>query len=190
MKKLFLLFLPYILVIAAVIGVAKAGGVLKWLFTTNGVSAQQAHTIDSLRNRNEILDSNLVTALRQQDKLRRDRRISERADSAAAKHSLDSLKALIPDTATMVPRPIHEAIVLRLELRVDSLKTKLFTSDSLVTARTFDLTELRRQNAGLLTQVNSLEKKANPGLIRRLKIALPFVAGTWGSCKLGLIKCD
>lgn len=204
MKTLWKTLLPFILVIAAVIVVAKIGGVVRWLFTTSGISARQEYTIDSLRFENERLDS-IATATRvgfTQDSIRGDSvqktlRRRERRDSISHARALDSLTALIPDTATTIPVPLHEAIVKVWSSRVDSLQTRFATADSGWTAerdsssiRLARLRSFQTQNNALLAQVNSLEAKANPGLIRRLKIALPFVAATWGGCKLGLIQCD
>jgi len=188
-KTLWKTLLPYLLVIAAVIAVAKASGVIRWLFTTDGVDPVQAHTIDSLRNVNRELDSSLTISLRQQDSTRQAGRRQRHRDSITSARRLDSLEALIPDTATMIPRPVYEAIVAEKDRMILTLGRALFVSDSLLDERTLDLGTLRTQNAGLLTQVNSLEKKANPGLIRRAKIALPFVIATWGSCKAGLLDC-
>lgn len=186
--KTVLMVLAGVVVITLVVGTISP--VIRWFFSSGGVSVEQARTIDSLRVVNSILDSNLTISVARQDTLRKQLRRQQKADSLATKRSVDSLKALIPDTATVVPRPIHEAIVTRLENRVLTLERAVFVSDSLLDERTNDLSVFRVQNAALLAQVNSLEKKANPNLLRRAKIAAPFVGVVYGSCKLGLIKCD
>jgi len=175
-----------LIIVAVVIALGIAA--FRW-FTAPGVSAEQAHTIDSLRAYNAVLDTNLTEALRQQDALRRGTLRRHRADSIVSQQREDSLEALIPDTATVVLRPIHDAIVAAKNSTIFMLRRDLFVSDSLLDARTHDLTALRIQNTALLAQVNDLEEKAGMGLLRRLKVAAPFVAGTFGACKLKLIEC-
>lgn len=190
MKVLAKTLLPFALVIAAVIVFARFDSIVKWVFDTGGVDPKQEHTIDSLIVANDSLDTRLDESLRQQDSLRTAMRLKWKADSVARFRSIDSLKALIPDTGEMVPRVIAEAIIAQQSVVIVELRFQVVTLDSLLTARNHDLSELRRQNAALLGQVNDLRKKANPGIIRRAKIALPFVGGVFGACKLDLIDCS
>lgn len=161
----------------------------RWL-TAPTVDAGQAREINSLREINVTLDSALTIATVKADSAQRAMRLRARRDSTISARSLDSLEALIPDTATMVPRPIHEAIVARKDSTIALFYTLYHTADSGWTDARNRLAEFQRQNTALLAQVNDLEKKANPGLFRRAKYAAPFVGGLYLACKVGAIRCD
>jgi hypothetical protein len=175
-----------LVIVVAVVALGVAG--FRWL-TAPGVGAKQAQTIDSLRVVNAVLDSTVRASNARADAVQKATKARIYRDSVLAAHRLDSLEALIPDTATMVPRPIHDAIVVIKDSTIRSLRRDLFVSDSGWSDARTQLEGLRAQNIGLMTQVNDLEGKANMNIFRRVKVAVPFVAGTYLACKLGLIKC-
>lgn len=175
-------------IVVILVVVWLAVGVTRWL-TAPGVSPKQAQTIDSLRVENRLLDSTATILAQKADSIQRASRAKIRRDSTRAAHQLDSLQATIPDTATLIPRPVHEAIVAVKDRQIDSLRAVFFVADSGWRGSEARLVEFRVQNAALLAQVNSLESKANPGLFRRLKYAAPFVAGIFGACKLNALDC-
>lgn len=189
MKTILKTLIPYLIAAVAVIAIAKVSGVARWLFDYTPISAEQQHTIDSLRVANAILDTAATNERARSDSIRRVARARARRDSIASARSLDSLNALIPDTATMVPRPIHNAIVAQKDFVILGLRRDLSTADSLRARSDSIATAFQSLNRSLQFQINDLAKKANPNLIRRLKIAAPFVASTWGACKLKLIDC-
>lgn len=165
------------------------GPVMRWLGNYNPVGPEQQHTIDSLRVVNAALDTAVTNEKARSDSIRKVARARARRDSIASARSLDSLNALIPDTATLIPRPIHEAIVAQKDFVIMGLRRDLFVSDSLRARSDSITTSLQGLTRSLQAQINDLAKKANPNLVRRIKIALPFIAATWGSCKLKLVDC-
>ena len=174
--------------IIVVVVIARGITAFRWL-TAPGVGAEQAQTIDSLRTVNAGLDASLKASAQSADSARRAVKLRLYRDSVNASRQLDSLEALIPDTATMIPRPIHEAIVASKDTTIANLWRAYRTADSGWVQAEDRLVAFQRQNAALLAQVNDLEGKARMGIIRRLKVAAPFVAGTFGACKLKLIAC-
>lgn len=187
-----------VVVVVVVLGIAG----FRWL-TAPGVSAKQAHTIDSLRVVNKSLDSTvqvvlprIIIANARVDSVQRVARVRAKRDSTRLAQATDSLEALIPDTATVVLRDLHDRIVANKDSTIvlfhdlyhqadDSLTAMRHRSDSLVVL----LGNFQRQNNALIAQVNDLEGKAGMGIFRRVKVALPFVAATYGGCKLKLIQC-
>lgn len=170
------------------VGVGAGVGIFRWL-TAPTVSPEQIHTIDSLVAANKGLDSTITWLQESRDSVSRAGRARVKRDSTKYARNLDSLEALIPDSATMVPVEIHDAIVFNLQAHIVLFHSLWQEADSGWRAATDSLDRFRTQNRALLSQVNDLKGKANPGFFRRLGYAAPFIAATWGSCKLGLLDC-
>lgn len=149
--------------------------VIRFLGSRGGVSPEQTRTIDSLRTENvrlvAVADTAVAAATRQTfrvDSARAASRARARADSIAAARTLDSLQALLPDTATVVPRPLHDAIVAEKDRQIATEKQRWADADAQLVATRDTLAGtipiiagLRRQAVALQAQVNSLERKAN-----------------------------
>jgi len=148
---------------------------IRFLGSRGGVSPAQTHTIDSLRTENvrlaAVADTAVAVATRQIDRVddaRAASRARARTDSIASQKTIDSLQALLPDTATVVPRPLHDAIVAEKDRQIATEHQRWFDTDAQLVATRDTLADvvpilvgLRRQNTALQGQVDDLERKAN-----------------------------
>lgn len=159
--------------IVALVGATVLG--VRFLGFRGGVSPEQARTIDSLRTENvrlvAVADTALAAADRQAarvDSARAANRARARADSAASARAVDSLQALLPDTATMVARPLHDAIVAQKDRQI-AVERRLFLATDAQLVATRDtlagvaavVAGLQRQALALQGQVDALERRAN-----------------------------
>lgn len=176
-----------IVLVAVAIGLGV--GIARWL-TSSGISTELAYTLDSLQMENDRLALEAALAKRSADSIRSATKARQRADSIRSAQRLDSLEALIPDTATMVDREVHEAIVSQLRRDAAAWKRDFLRADSGWAATQTRVDTLLKLNSSLQFQITNLREKVNPGFWGRAKIAAPFVAGTILACKLGALKCS
>jgi hypothetical protein len=162
------------LIVLATVGVALLLAVVR-ILGRGPISDAQHATIDSLRIENARLDSTVretvigdAARLAIADSVQRASRAKAKRDSTAHAQVIDSLQRLIPDTATFVPRPLHDAIVVAFIAALIDERGHRMQADSgwaaerdSSAARLVLLGGLQRQNHALLAQVNSLEKKAS-----------------------------